>query len=161
MFLPTWQPTSAGVMQRAPDKTTPAANLEAIPPAATVVVAVPVLVPTAPPAHLGPDVVIAGIMYDGAVPDVESDEYVTIVNQGTAPVDLTGWTLDAGAGVLFRFPAGAIITPAQALSIYTNEIHPESGGLSFGSADAVWSNRGDVGILRNAAGAEVSRYIYP
>ena len=54
----------------------------------------PAALPTAPP-QAAANVNIAHIFYDGAVPKVESDEYCEIVNQGSAPVNLRGWRLNA------------------------------------------------------------------
>jgi len=116
--------------------------------------------PTEPPATPG-DVVIQYIFYDGVVPRVESDEYAEIVNRGGSPVNLAGWRLNAGAdGQDFWFPA-LEIQPGQTCRIYTNESHPEScGGLSFGSGQALWNNKGDCGRLFDSSGTLVSEYCY-
>lgn len=167
--VPTWQPTNSGIPERLPATTTPLPILDAIPQVAAVIVSAPALlpadtptaVPTLAPATTGGDVVIASIMYNGVVPQVESDEYVTVVNRGTAPVDLSGWTIDAGDGVIFRFPAVTNLLPSGAYTVYTNEYHPESGGFTFGSGDPIWNNQGDTGTLRDAAANVVSVFTYP
>jgi endonuclease YncB( thermonuclease family) len=105
-------------------------------------------------------VVISTIFYDGAVPRVESDEYVEITNQGDAPVDLGGWRLSPGAREqAFNFPAFTL-QPGQTCRVYTNEQHPEWCGFSFASSQALWNNKGDCGRLYNAAGEQVSEYCY-
>lgn len=96
-------------------------------------------------------VVITKIFYDGIVPRVESDEYIEIKNKGKEDLDLTGWRINAGkASQEFKFPKGFIIKAGSSCRVYTNEIHLESGGLSFGSKRAIWKNSGDVGLLLDA-----------
>ena len=105
-------------------------------------------------------VVIQYILYDGCVPQVESDEYAQILNQGTEPVNLAGWRLNAGApGNDLTFP-DLKLEPGQSCRVYTNEVHPETSGLSFGSPHAVWNNKGDCGHLYNAEGGLASEYCY-
>jgi hypothetical protein len=100
------------------------------------------------------------ILADGAVPQVESDEYAVIQNQGGTAVDLSGWRLNAGdPGQNFIFPPFDL-QPGQSCRVYTNEVHPETCGFSFGSGRAIWNNGGDCGYLYDANGNEVSRYCY-
>ena len=79
------------------------------------------------------DVQIACIFFDGVVPRSESDEYVEIVNLGDAAQDLAGWRLvDVSDGTPeFVFPSWPL-EPGQAVRVYTNEIHAQWGGFSFG-----------------------------
>ena len=116
--------------------------------------------PTQPrPPGMG-NVVISYIFYDGVVMQVESDEYAQITNNGSAPVNLKGWRLNAGdPGQDFGFP-DFVIEPGQSCRVYTNEHHPESCGFSFGSGRAIWNNKGDCGYLYDATGAMVSEYCY-
>jgi endonuclease YncB( thermonuclease family) len=116
--------------------------------------------PTAGTAGGSQPVVIDTIFYDGAVPRVESDEYVAITNQGGAPIDLGGWRLSPGAHEhAFSFPAFSL-QPGQTCRVYTNEQHPEWCGFSFASSQALWNNQGDCGRLYNATGEQVSEYCY-
>lgn len=119
------------------------------------------LEPSAPvklPAH---GVVITHIHYDGKVHRTQADEFIEIQNQGKASVDLSGWRVSAGnIGQNFLFPAHTIIKSQQRLRVYTDEIHPESGGFSFGSKRALWNDKGDIGLLFDASGAEISRWAY-
>ena len=108
------------------------------------------------------DVQITRIFYDGLVPLVESDEYVEITNLGTEAVDLSGWVLkDISEGYpSFTFPS-YVLAPGQSIRVYTNEIHPEYGGFSFGYGKAIWNNNNpDTAVLYNAQGQEVSRKSY-
>jgi micrococcal nuclease len=117
-------------------------------------------VATQPPLPGMGNVVISYIFYDGVVRQVESDEYAQITNNGSAPVNLKGWRLNAGdPGQDFWFPDFAI-GPGQSCRVYTNEYHPENCGFSFGSGRAIWNNKGDCGYLYDATGAMVSEYCY-
>lgn len=132
-------------------------------PAATVVVAaspVPTLLPTAPPPPAPAAIAISRLYYDGQVSRVESDEYAEITNNGGSPVNLAGWRLNAGSpGQDFWFPAFEL-QPEQSCRVYTNEVHPEFCGFSFGNGEALWNNKGDCGYLYDASGAEVSSRCY-
>jgi len=105
---------------------------------------------------------ITRIFYDGAVPRVESDEYVEIANLGDQEQDLAGWVLkDISDGKpSFTFPS-YVLAPGASIRVYTNEIHQEYGGFSFRCGSAVWSNADhDTAALYNTQGQEVSRRSY-
>ena len=79
-------------------------------------------------------VVIECISFEGQLPGTESDEYVQIANLGEVMVfigDSRVLNLDKGPP-RFVFPE-YIIRPGERIRVYTNEVHPESGGFSFGS----------------------------
>ena len=107
---------------------------------------------------------ITGLRRDGAINPKEPDEYVEITNQGTVAQDLTGWRLDsergAASGQVFHFPAGFVMQPGQVCRVYTDEVHPEWCGLSFGyRKSGVWSNsEPDAAVLVDGDGAVVSRW---
>jgi endonuclease YncB( thermonuclease family) len=123
----------------------------------------PTPTPTLPAKHsVTTNVKITKIFYDGQVPRVESDEYVEITNRGNEPQDLAGWVLmDISEGYpSFSFPT-YILTPGVSIRVYTNEVHNEWGGFSFGSGKAIWNNSDpDTAILYDAQGNEVSRKSY-
>jgi len=106
------------------------------------------------------NVIITFIFFDGNVPQVESDEYVEIQNQGGSAVNLAGWRLNADDdGQDFWFPAFDLL-PGQSCRIYTNEVHPETCGFSFGNGQALWANGGECGHLYDGSGVEVSNKCY-
>ena len=116
--------------------------------------------PTEEPASSPGQVVISFIYYDGQVPQVESDEYAVITNQGGSPVNLAGWRLNAGnPGQDFIFPDYSL-QPGANCRVYTNEYHPDYCGFSFSSGQALWRNSGDCGYLFDASGAQVAEYCY-
>ncbi len=105
-------------------------------------------------------VIIQSVNYDGQVYRVESDEYAIIANMGTAPINIGGWRLNAGDnGQDFRFPNVELL-PGQHVRVYTNEVHPETGGFSFGKGQAIWNNKGDCGYLFDSGGSVVSEWCY-
>ena len=107
---------------------------------------------------------IIGMRRDGVVNAKEPDEYVEISNQGTVAQDLTNWHLDsergAASGQVFHFPPRFVMRPGQVCRVYTDEMHPEWCGLSFGYGwSGVWSNNEpDAAVLVDEAGAVVSRW---
>jgi hypothetical protein len=106
------------------------------------------------------DVQITDVHYDGAKGRNEPDEYVVMTNQGQKPVDITDWVLqDESERNVFKWE-GYVMQPGEAIRVYTNEVHPESGGFSFGSGVGVWSNSGDVATLLDTDKELVSRYAY-
>lgn len=108
-----------------------------------------------------PDVRITHVEHRGKIKRTQSDEYAEITNQGTASAHLEGWTLNAGdSDQDYTFPPGTLLKPGTSLRVYTHEIHPETGGHSFGSKTALWNDGGDTGVLRDQSGALVSQAGY-
>jgi hypothetical protein len=119
----------------------------------------PTAPPTEPPAAPG-NVIISFIFFNGDVPQVESDEYAVITNNGGGAVNLAGWRLNADdTGQDFYFPSFDI-QPGQSCRVYTNEYHPDTCGFSYNRGDAIWRNTGECGHLFDATGVEVSTFCY-
>ena len=94
---------------------------------------------------------------------VEPDEYVVIKNLSTCFQDLSGWQLKniSKPSPTFKFPS-VYIMPGGIVRVYTDEYHPEFGGLTFyyGYGD-IWSNdHSDIAVLYDALGNEVARKSY-
>lgn len=108
-----------------------------------------------------PDVVITDVRFKGEVKRTQADEYVEIVNRGTAPADISAWVLGADdAGQDFRFPAGTVLKPGQKIRVYTDQVHAETGGFSYGIKRPIWNDKGDVAKLRDTSGELVSQLGY-
>ena len=107
------------------------------------------------------DIQITHIFYDALVFRTESDEYVEIANLGDQPQDLVGWVLkDISGNPSFSFPS-YILQPGKQLRVYTNEVHSEYGGFTFGYGKAIWNNSTpDTAALFDDQGQEVSRKSY-
>ena len=108
-----------------------------------------------------PQIIISQIFYDGIVPRIESDEFIEISNIGLEDISLHGWKINAGNSKQnFKFPRKFILKAGDKCRIYTNEIHPESGGFSFQSKRAIWKNSGDIGYLLNDKNELISKWEY-
>ena len=120
--------------------------------------------PTATPPPLQANVQIRCIFYDGAVPQTEQDEYVEIVNLGSGPQDLAGWRLvDISDNESPSLEFGSYVLESGAsIRVYTDEIHPDSGGFSFGRGSAAWANgTPDTAGLFDESGLLMSEMSYP
>lgn len=102
---------------------------------------------------------IGTIFYDG-VKRNEPDEFVEIVNGGKEPVDITDWELQDTTGSTEYKWESYVLQPGATIRVYTNEVHQDSGGFTFGANRALWNNSGDVAELRDSDGQLVSRYAY-
>lgn len=108
---------------------------------------------------------ISDVNYDGIVPKTESDEFVIITNNGKTPVDISGYFIYVATtgtqGPTFSFPKKTVpLKAGESVRVYTNEIHKETGGYSFGSGKAIWSNNGGLAVLKDGNGKKVGEYKY-
>jgi Lamin Tail Domain len=112
----------------------------------------------------GSVITISSINYDGKVPTTEADEYVVVTNTFKNEMDVSGYYVFVATtstqGPTFTFPKVTILKPGQSVRIYTNEIHKETGGYSFGSGKAIWNNKGGLAVLKNGSGATISEFKY-
>jgi hypothetical protein len=119
---------------------------------------------------------------------IEPDEYVVVKNVSEEWVDVRGWKLvniSREGNYWFIFPGyfnccpdffkqyfgsdfncvppmQCILAPHQSVLVYTDEFHPESGGLSFyhGSGEIWENNKSNTAVLYDGEGKEVSRNSY-
>ena len=112
----------------------------------------------------GTGISIADIHYDGDVPKTEADEYIAISNGSKESIDVSGYYMYVATtgtqGPTFYFPKGTVIKAGSSVRVYTNEIHKESGGYTFGSGKALWSNNGGLGVLKDSKGKKLGEYKY-
>jgi hypothetical protein len=108
---------------------------------------------------------IADINYDGKVPKTEADEYVVVKNGSKTPTDISGYYIYVAStgtqGATFYFPKGTPpLGPGKTVRVYTNEIHKETGGFSYGSGKAVWSNNGGLAVMKDGKGKKICEFKY-
>ena len=164
---PTPVPTATPTATRAPTPTatprpTPTPEPTATPTATPRPTPTPAPTPTPYPANTG--LVIECIFYDGVVPRYESDEYVEIVNNGSAAIDMKGWKLkDLGDRKQeFEFENSYTLGGGHRIRVYTNQVHAQWGGFSFGSSRSIWHNtEPDEAGLFEPSGKLVSQKSYP
>ncbi|QYX31207.1 lamin tail domain-containing protein [Sphaerospermopsis torques-reginae] len=107
-------------------------------------------------------VTISKLSYKGQVKRTQSDEYIEISNFGNIPADISGWKITSAGSPkqVLTFPQGTVLEGSKSFCVYTNEVHPETGGFSFGSRSAIWNDAGDEAKLFDAAGNNVSTLAY-
>lgn len=107
---------------------------------------------------------ITNIQYDGQVPKTESDEYVVLTNQSKNSINIGGYYIYVASngtqGATYTFPSNTVLSPGTSVRIYTNEIHPETGGYSFGSKKAIWNNQGGLAVLKDVNGKKLGEFKY-
>ena len=154
---PTNTATATGTATQTPTATnTPTNTAEA-----------PTATPTNTPTATSPpetsdtgDVRITEILFDGAVPNVESDEYVEIQNFDDKIIRLGGWKLhDEGVKHTYIFPSYSM-KPGEVCRVYTNENHPEWCGFNWGNGSAIWNNSGDEATLKDGFGKVIDTCSY-
>ena len=87
-----------------------------------------------------------------------------IKNEGNEAIDLKDWRLkDVSDGrPEFTFPSSYHIDPGRWVRVYTDEVHREWGGFTFGYGNPIWNNDDpDTAALFDPSGREVSRKSYP
>ena len=109
------------------------------------------------------------INYDGEVKRTEADEYVELTNTSKSDKVLSGYLLvdinfpgtdKETVGQTFPFPTPTVLESGKSLRVYTNQIHEESGGYSFGSGSAIWNNQSGKGLLKDTAENVISQFEY-
>jgi competence protein ComEC len=118
----------------------------------------PTTIPTQSAPVTNGNVVITTIFYDGTG-SVEPDEYVEIHNADTRAVQIQNWTLSDAQSHIFTFPA-FVMDPGKICRVYTNQIHQDYCGFSYGSGSAIWNNSGDTATLKDANGQMISQKGY-
>ncbi|MCC8250646.1 lamin tail domain-containing protein [Saccharothrix luteola] len=108
-----------------------------------------------------PEIAITHVQHKGQVKGSQADEYVEIVNRGSVPGDISNWVLGADdAGQDFTFPPGTVLQPGQRIRIYTNQVHSQWGGFSYGKGRPIWNDQGDTAKLRDTNGNLISQLGY-
>lgn len=164
----SWVPLDHGGASSSTNSSAPPTEDPSLPPPivdpfGSVTVPTPLPQPTAPRSggtSTGSGVAISDIFYNGNINPTEPDEYVEITNKGSQPANLDGWVLrDVYGGQSFTWQ-NFTLNPGQRIRVYTNQVHSDSGGFSFGSAQAIWANKGDAAELLDGSGTVVSTFAY-
>jgi subtilisin family serine protease len=112
------------------------------------------------PVGAAANVVLTDVSFNGKVNAAEPDEYVEFQNQGSVPQNMAGWKIASVRGGQTYFFNGPTVQPGQICRLYTNEVHPEWCGLTWGKATAQWNNTADRANLIDLNGKVVSSIGY-
>ncbi len=87
-------------------------------------------------------------------------EWIEIVNQGSEPVQMQGYTLKDEANHIYTFEAFTV-RPGASFRLYTGQGSDSTTELFWGfSGESVWNNGSDAAFLRDADGALVDTLAY-
>ncbi|OTE95399.1 hypothetical protein BCS42_15220 [Crenothrix sp. D3] len=105
---------------------------------------------------------MSNLTYKGQVKRTQSDEYVELTNRGNKAADISGWKITSAGSPKqwFIFSKGSVLDAGKSFRVYTNEVHPETGGFSFGSKTAIWNDAGDELNLFDATAKNVATLTY-
>lgn len=101
---------------------------------------------------------ILSIHFDPDGPEPQG-EFVLIQNDRALPVELTGWSITDSAQHSYTFPAFSL-APGNSVKVWTGTGTNNAENLYWGRRQAIWNNTGDIGVLRDGVGTEVSRFAY-
>jgi len=87
-----------------------------------------------------------------------NDEYFTLQNKGSDPVDLTGWSVENERGLAFPFPSGFTLGAGAVVTIHSGTGANTAGILYWDAGAPVWMTN-DIAVLRNGNGVIV--HLYP
>ncbi|HEY3141132.1 MAG TPA: lamin tail domain-containing protein [Acidimicrobiales bacterium] len=84
-------------------------------------------------------------------------EYVVIVNDGSTPVDMTGWKLrDDSTRNRFWFPDGFVLQPGHQVTVHAGHGDNSADALYWKRRNPVWDNTRDMALLLDPNGNAVS-----
>jgi competence protein ComEC len=89
-------------------------------------------------------------------------EYVEIVNQGSAPQNLGGWTVSGSKGPeTFRFPDGYVLEAGANVRLHSGENGVDAPPTDiYWTVKNVWNNDGETVYLKDTQGNLVDEYKY-
>jgi micrococcal nuclease len=109
-----------------------------------------------------PGTTIVAVEHDPPGPDDErlNDEYVTISNEGTKPLNLAGWTLrDESSQNRYVFN-GLNLKPGMSVTVRTGCGEDHHDTVYWCSDRSIWSNGGDTVIIQDRHGNVADRWAY-
>ena len=123
--------------------------------AATVTVAAAVVAPLSASAAI--TVVLSGIQYDPPGSDVRTNaqlnqEFFTIRNLSTRPINLSGFRVLDVANHVFVFPRGYVLAGRTTAIIRTGKNRNRAQTLYWNQGNYIWNNTGDTARFQTPAG---------
>jgi hypothetical protein len=101
-----------------------------------------------------------GAQYDSPGSDTRSatslnNEWVSLVNSGSAAVNLNHYTIRDKANHVYTFGNVSIAGKGGRLWLHTGKGTNSTANRYWGSGNYIWNNDGDTAYLRNASGKAV------
>ena len=118
-----------------------------------------VLLPSPTPTPLTTGPMLIGLIVNRGTPWQEPDEFVEVLNDGTEPIQLKGWTLRDEESYTFTFPS-FVLGPGEHCRVYTNLYSPTTCGFSFFRQSPIWDDDADCAYLQDPLGETISLYCY-
>lgn len=87
----------------------------------------------------------------------ESDEYLVFRNAGSEPIDLSGWTVENGAGRSYAFPGGTVLEPGERLTLHSGRGADTERDRYWNADEPVWEAKRSTVLVETAAGERVLR----
>lgn len=100
------------------------------------------------------DLVVDEIRENPVGPDERhlDQEYVRFRNEGTAPLDIAGWTVENEAGDAFTFPDDTELAPGERVTLHSGPGTNTEFEFFWGADRPRWRNTGDTVRVRDADG---------
>ncbi|GAD53233.1 competence-like protein [Halarchaeum acidiphilum MH1-52-1] len=110
----------------------------------------------------GPSLAVTDTNVDPAGGDAEhlAKEYVEFTNEGSAPFDMTDYTVTDAEGWKFHFPDDFTLDAGASVRLHTGSGRWDEDDLYWGLDRPVWDNDGDTITVTDADGNEVLRRTY-
>jgi len=87
-----------------------------------------------------------------------NDEYFTLRNIGSEPIDLSGWSVENEDGVTYRIPRGVQLAPGAVITIHSGSGVDTRNHLYWNASAPVWNSNSDLAILKDSQGEIVAYY---
>lgn len=89
-----------------------------------------------------------------------SDEFLEFENTGDAPIDLSEWTVENGAGRSYQFPSGTVLGPGESIRLHSEDGEDTEDHLHWGADEPVWGDKDVTVVVRTETGERVLRERY-
>lgn len=88
------------------------------------------------------------------------EEYLVFVNDGDAPLDLSGWTVENDDGWSYTFSDGPVLDPGERVTLHSGEGTDAETERYWGAMEPVWDDTGDTVTVTTPSGDRVLREPY-
>jgi hypothetical protein len=109
--------------------------------------------------------VLSGIQYDPPGTDVRTNaqlnnEFITVRNISTRPINLSGFRILDVANHVFVFPRGYVLPGRSTVIVRTGKNRNRALTLYWNSGNYIWNNTGDTARFQTSAGKTIDTCTY-